>query len=254
MCGRASARPLARVPPSAVASPGLLHSLPAAARDPVITAYAESLQRIFLFAAPVAVLALLLALFLPQVTLRGAAKVSGAGDGFAVPEGSDNERQLGNVVAEILRRDNRASAGHILASSGSVLDVAAAWGVMGVFLRERAFGVPARESDMEARVGVPHGVLRPFYTEVVAAGYLSRDGGDGDVLQLTPRGQAEADKIIAAWKAWLMGELAGWLKAHETSPEQTRMIEGAIGRITLRLIREAAADREDAGRAAALSS
>ncbi len=32
----------ARVPPSAVTSPALLHKLPAAARDPVITAYARS--------------------------------------------------------------------------------------------------------------------------------------------------------------------------------------------------------------------
>jgi hypothetical protein len=99
---------------------------------------------------------------------------------------------------------------------------------------------------------VPPGVLRPFYSEVVTAGYLSRDGADGDVLQLTPQGQAEASKIIAAWKAWLLGELAGWLKAHETSPERTGMIEAAIGRIALRLIREAEADREEAGRAAAL--
>jgi hypothetical protein len=105
---------------------------------------------------------------------------------------------------------------------------------------------------MEARVGVPSGVLRPFYSEVVTAGYLSRDGADGDVLRLTPRGQAEAGKIVAAWKSWLMSELAGWLEAHEASPEQTSMIEAAIGRIALRLIREAEADRENAGRAAAL--
>jgi hypothetical protein len=36
-----------------------------------------------------------------------------------------------------------------------------------------------------------------------------------------------------------MGGQQGWLKAHEISPEQTSMIEAAIGRITLRLIREA---------------
>ncbi|HEY3957786.1 MAG TPA: MDR family MFS transporter [Streptosporangiaceae bacterium] len=242
----------ARVPPSAVTSPEQLHKLPAVSRDPVIAAYAQSLQHVFLFAVPIAALALLLALFLPQVSMRGVAQASGAGDGFAVPEGSDNERQLGNVVAAVLRRDDRASAARILARSGSALDIAAAWGVMGVFLREHAFGVPARESDMEARVGVPSGVLRPFYSEVVTAGYLSRDGADGDVLRLTPRGQAEADKIVAAWKSWLMSELAGWLEAHEANPEQTSMIEAAIGRIALRLIREAAADREDAGRAAAL--
>jgi hypothetical protein len=63
----------------------------------------------------------------------------------------------------------------------------------------------------------------------------------------TDRGRAEADKIAAAWRAWLMGELRGWLTAHEASPEQTQLIETAIDRIVMRLIREAEAEQE-AGR------
>jgi hypothetical protein len=43
-----------------------------------------------------------------------------------------------------------------------------------------------------------------------------------------------------------MGELQGWLKAHEVSREQTSAIEAAIGRITLRLIREAEAEARHA--------
>src|SRR6202167_3853050 len=109
----------ARVPPADVASPELAHKLPVQARDPIITAYAQSLQHVFLFAVPIAVVGFLLALVLPQVAMRGVARVSGAGDGFAVPEGSDNENQLANVVAEILRRDSRSSIAGILASSGS---------------------------------------------------------------------------------------------------------------------------------------
>src|SRR6201996_642719 len=124
----------ARVSASAVASPELVARLPAASRAPVVAAYAHSLQHVFLFAVPVALLALLLALFLPQVTMRGVARVQGVGDGFAIAEGSDNERQLANVVAQILRRDNRSSAGAILARSGSALDPAAAWGVIGAYL------------------------------------------------------------------------------------------------------------------------
>ena len=190
---------------------------------------------------PIAVVAFVLALFLPQVAMRGVARVSGAGDGFAVPEGSDNEHQLANVVGQILRRDNRSSLPQILASSGSQLDAATAWGIMGGFIAEQVFGRPARESEVEDRIGVPRGVLRPFYDEIVAAGYLSRDG---DKLTLTPRGRAEAEKVAAAWRAWLMGELQDWLQAHEASPEQASMIEEAINRIVIRLIREAEADQE----------
>jgi EmrB/QacA subfamily drug resistance transporter len=234
----------ARVPASAVSSPDLVARLPAQAREPIVTAYAHSLQHVFLFAVPIAAVALLLALFLPQVTMRGAARVQGVGDGFAIPEGSDNERQLANVVAQILRRDNSSSLAGILARSGSALDMATAWGVIGVFIHEQALGGPLPEAAVEARVGVPAGVLTPFYREIAAAGYLSRD--DGGLLTLTAPGRAEAQLVALAWRTWLMGELRGWLKAHEVSPEQTSAIEAAIGRITLRLIREAEAEARHA--------
>jgi EmrB/QacA subfamily drug resistance transporter len=236
----ATALATSKVSAAAVSSPELLKKLPARQRDPIVTAYAQSLQHVFLFAVPIALVALVLALFLPQVTMRGLARVSGPGDGFAVPEGSDNEQQLANVVGQILRRDHRSAATQVLASSGTRLDLAMAWGVMGVFLREQVFGVPAREAAVEARLGVPPGVLRPFYDEIVTAGYLRRDG---DVLTLTDSGRAETAKITAAWRAWLMGELQGWLKAHEASPEQVALIEAAIDRIVIRLIRENEAEQ-----------
>ena len=64
-------------------------------------------------------------------------------------------------------------------------------------------------------------------------------GVDEGVLVLTERGEAEVGKLVAAWKAWLMHELRGWLEAHEVNSEQRQQVEAAIGRITLRLVREA---------------
>src|SRR5579875_2337936 len=245
-----SALAAAKVPPADVTSPELVRKIPAAARAPIITAYAQSPDHVFLFAVPIAVAGFLLALILPQVTMRGVARVSGAGDGFAMPEVSDSETQLASVVGAIMRRNRGTAATSILAASGTALDIAAAWGVLGIYLHEKAFGAPGRESHAEERVGVPPGVLRPFYNELAAGGWITRDGEDGDVLRLTPRGQAEVGRLETAWRAWLMSELSGWLAAHEASPEQTAQIEGAIGRIAIRLIREAAADRAEARRAA----
>ena len=48
-----------------------------------------------------------------------------------------------------------------------------------------------------------------------------------------------------------MGELRDWLAVHEVSPAQASEVEAALGRITLRLIREAEAE---AGRAPAVAA
>jgi hypothetical protein len=69
-----------------------------------------------------------------------------------------------------------------------------------------------RQSSIEHSVGVPPGVLRSFFDEIVAAGYLTRDG---DTLRLTPRGRVETDLITTAWRAWLVRELHDWLPAAE---------------------------------------
>jgi EmrB/QacA subfamily drug resistance transporter len=241
----ATAAARAKVPPASISDPGLVDQLPAAQKAPVVAAYAQSLQHVFLFAVPVAAAGFVLALALPQVAMRGLSQARGVGDGFAVPEGSDNEHQLAKLVGQILRREQRSSLAGILARSGSALDMATAWGVLGVYLRGQVSGQPARVSDVEARVGVPAGVLTPFFGEIVAAGYLSRSG-DG-VLTLTASGQAEVDRLIVAWKAWLMGELRDWLQARDVTPDQTREVQAALGRITLRLIREAEIEARHAG-------
>ncbi len=44
-----------------------------------------------------------------------------------------------------------------------------------------------------------------------------------------------------------MGELRGWLEEHEVDSAQRREVEDALGRITLRLVREADAEARRAG-------
>src|SRR6478672_8199389 len=199
----------AGVPPEVATSPEALHALPPATQAPLINAYAESLHNVFLYAVPVALLALVVALFLPQVRLRGGGGSSGTGEGFAMPEGADADTQLENIIGKVLRRKGASAAPEVLAASGSSLDIPMSWGVMGIYLREAITGV-GRQSSIEHSVGVPPGVLRSFFDEIVEAGYLTRDG---DTLRLTPRGRVETDLITTAWRAWLVRELHDWLPA-----------------------------------------
>ena len=172
---------------------------------PVVEAYAESLHNVFLWAVPVALLALVVALFLPQVTLRG--------------------RRAGRRHRRGLRRSRRVptptpswrtSSARCCGSKGksAAPEVLAAFGqraghpdVLGRDGRLPARGHHRRrrsQSAIERSVGIPPGVLRSFFDEIVEAGYLTRDG---DTLRLTEPVGNEVDLIITAWRAWLCRNL-----------------------------------------------
>jgi len=221
-------------PPEAATSPTVLHALPAAVAAPVVNAYAESLQTVFLWAVPVALAALVVALFLPQVTLRSRVTAAGAGDGFAIPQGSDADTQLENVIGQVLKQKGESAAPEVLRASGSSLDIPTSWGVFGVYLRDAITG-SAIETSIERSVGVPHGVLRPFFDEIVEAGFLTREG---DVLRLTPEGRRQAQLITPAWRVWLIDELQEWLPAAGAEMPQTEKVDAALDRIVVRLVRE----------------
>ena len=83
-------------------------------------------------------------------------------------------------------------------------------------------------------------MLRSFFDEIVDAGYLTRDG---DTLRLTPSGMTEVDLITAAWRGWLVDELAEWIPDDDAEisggkPAAPRRIDAALDRIVIRLIRE----------------
>ncbi len=205
----------------------------------MVEAYPASLHNVFLWAVPVAMLALVVAFFLPQVTLRGTDRASGTGEGFAIPEGSDWDTQLENVIGQVLEKKGASAAPEVLAASGTALDLPTSWGVMGVYLREAITG-GATQSAVEGSVGVPHGVLRSFFDGIVAAGYLTRSG---DGLRLSHSGPIEVNKIVAAWRSWLLCELGEALPAVGSersvdNPGEADRINAAVDRMVVRLVRE----------------
>ncbi|WP_131723422.1 MFS transporter, partial [Mycobacteroides abscessus] len=83
-------------PPQATQSPQALHALPHDAAVPVIHAYADSLDLVFLCAAPVAAVGFVLALFLKEVPLRGAdtSLAVDMGEGFGMPNSVSPDKLL----------------------------------------------------------------------------------------------------------------------------------------------------------------
>ncbi|GAV46121.1 MDR family MFS transporter [Streptomyces acidiscabies] len=195
--GTADAASLAK----AASSPDGVHHLPARAAGPIIGAYADTIQTVFLWTVPVAALGFLVALLLKQVPLRDSARAGSTdmGEGFASPSGADSRRVLEASVAKIIGSTDLETTRRIVEDSDTRLDIAGAWAVMQVELHTRMVG-HASLGLIAARRHLPPEVLLPVFDRMVEEGYLTRTG---TLLSHTDAGTREAHVISEAWGDWL---------------------------------------------------
>ena len=219
------------VSPAVAATPRALHALPAARIAPVVHAYAQSLDRVFLWAAPVAAVGLLLSLALRQVPLRGTARAAAGdlGDAFGMAADQSSQERLERAVAAILRARGREGAPLMLARSGSSLDPASAWGVVQVMRFERVRG-RAELEQIARHHRLPAAVLEPTFERLRAQGMIERADG---ALALTPAGEREVELLVGALRAWLAEQLSDW-----DQPPEDRRIAAALGAIARRMLGE----------------
>ncbi|MER5944065.1 MDR family MFS transporter [Streptomyces sp. NPDC001928] len=186
----------------AATSPEGLNGLPSAVAAPIVDAYADTIQTVFLWAVPVAALGFVIALFLKQVPLRDSARMASTdlGDGFASPHDPNAQRVLETSVGQIIGGMSPDTARRIIGASETRLDVAGAWAVMQVEILTVLVG-HASLSLIAARRHLPPEVLLPVFDRMVDEGYLTRDGGS--LLSPTPAGTREAQIIGTAWATWL---------------------------------------------------
>ncbi|MET3984387.1 MDR family MFS transporter [Streptomyces sp. PvR034] len=188
-------------------NPKGVHGLPPAESAPVISAYTDALQTVFLWTVPVAAVGFVVALFLKQVALRDTAKAGSTdmGDGFASPAtaSGDSAKLLELAVGKIVRTMGPEQARGIVSASDTRLDMAGAWAVMQVDLLTRTVGY-ASLGLIASRRSLPAEVLVPVFDRMVAEGYLTREGS---FFAHTPAGAREAGVISAAWADWLGDQL-----------------------------------------------
>ncbi|MFC9465870.1 MDR family MFS transporter [Streptomyces coelicoflavus] len=185
----------------AATSPEGVHRLPPQASAPIVGAYADTIQTVFLWTVPVAVLGFFVALFLKQVQLRDSARAGSTdmGEGFASPHDASSRRTLEASVGKIIGGTELDTARRIVADSDTRLDVAGAWAVMQVDLFTRLVG-HASLGLIAARRRLPPEVLLPVFDRMVEEGFLTRHGS---LLSHTDAGAREALVIGRAWAAWL---------------------------------------------------
>jgi EmrB/QacA subfamily drug resistance transporter len=224
-------------PTSLEADSGALKKLPVDVRGLILHAYSLALHPVFLVSVPIALAAFVLAWFLPEVPLRGAARASDIGEGYgATPSQRTSLEELERALSRLTAADlRRAGYDKLAAASGLGISGAGSW-VLTKLARQGT--VPGKELARQAGVSVEDG--KPCVDELVQRGLVVRDPGG---LALTDGGRAAAEKLYATQRAWLTEMLADW------SPQQHAELAQMLTRLTRAMLGDDA-DRRVADRPA----
>lgn len=229
----------------AAASPEQLHRLAPQQAAPIVQAYADSLGQVFLWAAPVALLGFVLALFLREVPLEELHdNAADLGDGFGMPTTASSDDLLETAIGRLLRNDPGMRLRSIAMRPDSQLDVAGLWTVLRIHRYNQVFRT-ARLSDIGKRLRVPYEILEPTVDRLVAQGYVLRDG---DHLGLTRAGLRQVGFVSSLIQDWVVDKLAR-SPGFEGRPDRAE-VSAALERI----VRRALSDPDDAGESAEFTS
>ncbi|WP_422743320.1 DHA2 family efflux MFS transporter permease subunit [Mycobacterium sp. WMMD1722] len=224
-------------PPEAATSPQALHALSGEVAAPIIAAYADSLSKVFLLAAPFALVGLVLACFLKQVPLRDVA-ASGStdlGEGFGMPTTESPEKLLEMAVGRLLRRTHGIDFEALARSRNGRLDAARLWALMQIYRHTSVTGAADLNAIADQRQ-VPRQILEPTFDRLVSTGFATRDR---DSFALTPAGASEISHARDVISSWITDTLA---EQPEFSQRPDRMqVQGALERVA----RGVLLDRED---------
>ncbi|WP_433466799.1 MFS transporter [Spirillospora sp. CA-128828] len=207
-------------------NPQLLDKYPAAVKQDVLHAYAQSIDSVFFWAVPVAAAAFVLTWFLREVPLRATGQTRDYGEGFgAAPTVRSSRHEIERALSELMRKDAKAFElyDRLAALSGVSLPAGSVWALCRIAKDETVSG-----QELAARAGVPVEHGRPYVDLLVDAGYVQRQDG---ILAITASGQTVAGRLFAARRAGLARHLDGW--APEEHPELadvlTRLAEASLG-------------------------
>jgi hypothetical protein len=192
-------------PPAAAQSPDALHALSPEMAAPIASAYADALDHVFLYAAPVAIVGFILALFLKQVPLRSndVSIAADMGEGFAMPTTDSPDQLLENAVGRLIKQGSGMQLRTLAERPGSKLDISRLWALLQVYRFGQAAG-QARLSDIAEHVRVPREILEPAFDRLALTGFAQRTQ---DQFWLTPAGAHQVELVRADTLEWLTSGL-----------------------------------------------
>jgi EmrB/QacA subfamily drug resistance transporter len=188
--------------PTQVNGGSALASLPADIRDGYLRSYLESLQTVFFISVPVAAVAFILALLLPQVALKTTAAATDPGESLGMPTARSSAEELERALTVLARREDAARVYRWIAEEAETgVGPGGTW-LLGWLGRNNGVATNRLPSSRLASADRVVG----WAEELRHAGYVSVDGS----LELTPTGWTMVDRIGNAREEGLQALLDGW--------------------------------------------
>jgi EmrB/QacA subfamily drug resistance transporter len=198
-------------------NPEAVKHLPAAVKQVYLSAVTESLHPIFYAGAAISLVAFALTFLLREIPLRATSRVPDTRRGLGSAGDDDAYAEVQRALSTLAHRDNRWALYERLAvRAGIELDPPTLW----LFCRLAA-RAPIARSVLVADHQIPEAHAAPLFANLEREG-LAEETADG-VLDLTSRGRAQYDQLIAARREGLAEYLAGY--DPDTHPELRRMLD-----------------------------
>ena len=184
--------------------PTAVNKLPPAEKDPFLHIYATSCAHVFLIAAPIALVAFVLALFLREVPLRTATSTTDLGESSGLPTFRTSLAEIERFVTKLSSRQNVWERyGRVIERADLDISVPHAYGLF----RLHHAG-PVTEDQICAKLKAPVDEIRPRIDKMIAAGTVQRDANG--IITLTLAGEQIIDKMSAVRLQLLEEQLKGW--------------------------------------------
>lgn len=186
------------------ADPTSIAGLPGALKAPVLHAYSTSITTVFLYAAPVAFAAFVLAWFLREQPLRGTVTVPDAGETIATnPVDRSSLDEIARCLSVLGSREARRDL-YVRITGLAGLDIRPATGWLLLRLSHDGEDDPV---ELARRTTVPADAIEAAAVEAESRGYAVRAGNP---LRLTDSGRLVADRLTDARRSVLAGMLGDW--------------------------------------------
>jgi EmrB/QacA subfamily drug resistance transporter len=199
-------------------SPKVLSTLPPQVTAKILHAYSQSIQNVFSWSVPVAIVAFALTWFLRENPLRATAKAPDLGEGLGgAPTARSSRHEIERALSRLMARDVRAR--DMYARLGTLAGVDMPPGSVWALCRIAKDG-SVEGADLAERAGVTAEQGRPYTDRLVTAGLAARSDG---TLRITDSGRVVADRLFETRRTALERLLTGWHPGDH--PELTDLLQ-----------------------------